>query len=258
MREADDTRGRLLRAAAEVFAEHGYEDATIREICSRAGANVALVHYYFGDKLMLYTEVLRFSRRCGQGLQPAQGWPAVEDPEQALRDTIYLMIEHAFETGAQTSLRFRLMMHEFAQPSVATHRVIDELLRPIYDRLREIVGQILKLPAGHEKTRLAVHSILGQVAHFAHGLPVLSRLWPEMKMTPEQRQMVANHIANFSLAYLARPGFRAGRVSSQAASARRPIISVPADVPELSPERNFPPVNTTRRSSPKPSPEPAR
>jgi AcrR family transcriptional regulator len=31
MREADDTRGRLLRAAAEVFAEHGYEDATIRE-----------------------------------------------------------------------------------------------------------------------------------------------------------------------------------------------------------------------------------
>jgi TetR/AcrR family transcriptional regulator, regulator of cefoperazone and chloramphenicol sensitivity len=201
-----ETRARLLEAAAEVFAEQGYEDATIRQICSRAGVNGALVHYYFGDKLMLYTEVLRFSRRCGQGAHPAKGGGAAEEPEQALRETIHLMIERACETGAQTSLRFRLMMHEFYQPTSATHRVVDELLRPVYDRLREIVGAILGLPAGHERTRLGVHSILGQVAHFAHNTPVLSRLWPEMKMTPRQRELVANHIADFSLAYLTAPG----------------------------------------------------
>ena len=53
----DNTRTRLLKAAAEVFAEHGYENATVRQICTRAGANVALVNYHFGDKLELYTEV---------------------------------------------------------------------------------------------------------------------------------------------------------------------------------------------------------
>jgi len=64
-------------------------------------------------------------------------------------------------------------------PSTATARVVDVVMRPVYDRLREIVGAILGLPANHRKTRLCVHSILGQVAHFAHAKPVLPLLWPE-------------------------------------------------------------------------------
>jgi len=49
---------------------------------------------------------------------------------------------------------------------------------------------------------LCVHSILGQVAHFAHARPMLALLWPEMAMTPAQRELVTEHITGFSLAYL--------------------------------------------------------
>jgi AcrR family transcriptional regulator len=41
-----DTRERLLRSAIQVFAEHGYAGGTIRDICRRAQANLASVHYY--------------------------------------------------------------------------------------------------------------------------------------------------------------------------------------------------------------------
>jgi len=202
---ADGTRTRLLKAAARVFAEHGYQDATVRQICERAGANIALVNYHFGDKLELYTEVLRYSLQPGPGGVRLGLPPASAQPADDLRFIIGAMMERAFETGEQADLRFRLMMNEFMRPSEATSRVVDVVMRPVYDRLREIAGAILGLPANHQKTRLCVHSILGQVAHFAHAKPVLGLLWPEMmKMGPAHRELIVNHITEFSLAYLQR------------------------------------------------------
>ncbi len=206
----ENTRTRLLKAAAEVFAEHGYENATIRQICTRADANVALVNYYFGDKLELYTEVLRFSLEPGAEGACFSLPLATADPAAALRQIVGSMVERAFETGDQANLRFRLMLNEFVRPSGATARVVDVVLRPVYDRLREIAGAILKLSPDHEKTRLCVHSMLGQVAHFAHSRKMLGLLWPEMKMTPAQRECVAEHITQFSLAYL--NGMPSGRL----------------------------------------------
>ncbi len=52
--ESMDTRQRVLEAAGEVFAEKGFERATIREIVERAGANLNAVNYYFRDKHGLY------------------------------------------------------------------------------------------------------------------------------------------------------------------------------------------------------------
>jgi TetR/AcrR family transcriptional regulator, regulator of cefoperazone and chloramphenicol sensitivity len=203
--QSDDTRARLLKAAIDVFAERGYENSTIREICSRAGANVALIHYHFGDKLELYTEVLRFSMTCGvPAPQPANF--SLSDPEHALRNVIGAMVERVLQTSDQADLRYRLMLHEFAQPSTATPRVVQEVMRPMYDRLREIVGAILGLPADHEKTRLSAHSVIGQIAHYARSAPMLRTLWPEMKMTEVQRSQIATHITEFSLAYLRQTG----------------------------------------------------
>ena len=47
----DVKKEKLIEAAGQVFAEFGFQGATMREICLRAGANMATLNYYFGGKL---------------------------------------------------------------------------------------------------------------------------------------------------------------------------------------------------------------
>src|SRR5882672_9983302 len=86
----DATRQHLLEAAGEVFAEVGFRAATVREICQRAGANIAAVNYHFGDKEQLYAAVLKESFRSAIEKYPANfGLPAKATPEQRLRAFIH-------------------------------------------------------------------------------------------------------------------------------------------------------------------------
>ena len=45
-----DMKMKILLAAKKLFAKHGYDATSVRQICEEAGANVALVSYYFGGK----------------------------------------------------------------------------------------------------------------------------------------------------------------------------------------------------------------
>jgi AcrR family transcriptional regulator len=201
----EPTRDKLIEAAGRVFAERGYRGATIREICRRAGANVAAVNYTFGDKMGLYTEVLRHSVRAAQMAVMSAALNASLSPEETIRGVIRARLMSLCEE-ARPDWHFRLVMHEFTHPTAAMARVVDEGMRPVYERLRKAVGQILGLPPEHETTRLSVNSIVGQVIFYAFSRPVLSRLQPEIKLTPEQLDRIAKHIAEFSLAYLRKEG----------------------------------------------------
>ncbi|MEE4237300.1 MAG: TetR/AcrR family transcriptional regulator [Anderseniella sp.] len=55
-------RDRILDAAEELFAEHGYDGVTLRRIATAAGVDVALASYHFGKKLDLFQAV--FQRRA--------------------------------------------------------------------------------------------------------------------------------------------------------------------------------------------------
>ena len=94
------------------------------------------------------------------------------------------------------------MVHELVQPTPALLRVVNEVSRPIYKRLLELIGRIIDLPSKNETTRLCAHSVMGQILVYVLAGPLLEQLWPELEMTPEQVDRIAEHIGNFSLAYL--------------------------------------------------------
>lgn len=60
-RDAERSRRALLDAAEAVFAEKGYQAATMREIGERAGLSRGAPGYFFGSKAQLYRAVLERS-----------------------------------------------------------------------------------------------------------------------------------------------------------------------------------------------------
>lgn len=56
---AADAQGRILLAAEQLFAEHGFEGVSVRDIVQRADVNLAAINYYFGSKSTLLLAVFR-------------------------------------------------------------------------------------------------------------------------------------------------------------------------------------------------------
>ncbi len=52
------TKEKILDVAEGLFAEHGFNDTSLRVITSKAGVNLASVNYHFGDKKTLVRAVL--------------------------------------------------------------------------------------------------------------------------------------------------------------------------------------------------------
>lgn len=53
------TKDRILGAAEELFAQHGFGGTSLRQVTSRADVNIAAVNYHFGSKENLVNEVFR-------------------------------------------------------------------------------------------------------------------------------------------------------------------------------------------------------
>lgn len=198
---SDPTREKLLDVAGQIFADRGFHAATIREICVAAHANIAAVNYHFGDKLGLYTQVVHQSMRMGELEAMRNALDLQAPPEVILRSVIRVRLRGICRND-RPDWYFRILVHEMAQPTPALRQLINKVGRPIFERMLGLIGGMIGLPATDDKTRLCAISVMGQILVYVFSLPLLTGVWPELKMTPEQVDRIADHIADFSLAYI--------------------------------------------------------
>jgi len=58
-RRTENTRGSIIKAAVRLFAEKGFQGASVRDIVVKARVNQAAINYHFKGKDGLYLEVLK-------------------------------------------------------------------------------------------------------------------------------------------------------------------------------------------------------
>lgn len=198
------TRSRLIEAAGEVFSERGFHHATVREICARAGVNIAAINYHFGDKERLYLEVLRYANHCAAALRATGEETQGTDPGDArerLRRFIraYVM---AMTSTDKPAWHRRLIMREMLEPTPALDAIVDESIRPGSAMLSEIVAELLGPAATARRVARCKFSIIGQCLIYYSGRPVMERLNPELASVHGHAEEIVEHICGFSLAAL--------------------------------------------------------
>jgi AcrR family transcriptional regulator len=192
----DATQQRLLDAAEGVFAEKGFKAASIREICKQAGANIAAVNYYFGDKEQLYIETVKYANRCCTEGVPFPEWALGTPAIEKLRDVIRVMVTRML--SPQSAAALQLMMREMVQPTAACAAVVRDHIRPMADQLGAILAELL--PHATEQQRyLVAFSIVGQSHFYRNHRAVAAMLVGEERFREFDVDLVAGHIFSFTL-----------------------------------------------------------
>jgi AcrR family transcriptional regulator len=195
---ATDTRERLLEAAGAVFSEAGYRAATVRDIVSRAGANIAAVNYHFGDKEHLYAAVLQHYAKESLAKHPPHGGLSPDaTPEEQLHAFVRAFLRRIMDPGHQ-AFHGKMMAREMIEPTAALNRIVEQMIRPLYGRLCAIVKAIAGPGAGVDAVERAAKSIVGQCLFYKHCAPVL-RVLDGRLPNPRDLDALADHIVAFSV-----------------------------------------------------------
>jgi TetR/AcrR family transcriptional regulator, regulator of cefoperazone and chloramphenicol sensitivity len=199
-----ETRQRLLEAAARLFAERGFKDVSIREICKEAGgANLAAVNYYFRDKAGLYRELLEQMvdvtwRREREKLEDSlRGKP----PEEKLRLYVRKFVGDLLKDPDERSMVLqKLVNREMVDPSPELEVVVDKGMRPNFRLLCSIISEIAGLQCDDLRVVNCANSTMGQCLIYGSARKLSKYFTPGLEYTSAVIDGITQHIAQFSLA----------------------------------------------------------
>lgn len=193
------TAERVLESACEVFAEKGYQNATVADICERAQANVASVNYYFGDKEHLYEAVWRHAYEHAAEAHPLDGGLPDDAPaEQRLHGAVTAYLRRIL-SGDATGHFTRLVVREMAQPTRALDAIVAEVMRPQAEYMRGTVRDLIGGDVPEETVTRCMFSVISQCVSLAFNKPVRDRLQITREVGPACLEDLASHITRFSL-----------------------------------------------------------
>ena len=196
-----DTKTKLLEAAARIFAEKGYEEATLREICDAAGANSAAINYHFGEKRRLYVEAIRQVAGTCSVVDSLSSWTPHTTPSEKLLDFIRTLLGRMLDPH-NADLRHRLMMRVMAQPTEGTADFVREFIRPDFELLLNILEELAPSRLTSARKQLLAFSVVGQCAHFRVACGLVALLTPPEEFASYTVENLAHHICNFTLSAL--------------------------------------------------------
>jgi len=199
---AGSTKDQLFLAAVKVFAQKGYRGATVREICSLAGAaNINSINYYFGGKENLYKALLDniFSEYQKRKDRLAKIKQRSTVPEKRLRNFIYTYCDMLYNNGEIAADLSAIFIAEMSRPSSHLDEMAKKYMVPQAEELAAILRDILGRKTPLNILRDCGVSIIGAIGYYGFTWPLLSRIYSDLPDMQSYYKHLAEHVFRFSV-----------------------------------------------------------
>ena len=158
-------RDRVLEVACELFAEAGFHGAHFREICKRAGTNVAGICYHFKSKEGLYQAVLmEAGRRLSESDKDLAACRAHLPPSQRLLNLTESLLQKLSERHAWIA---KLLARELLEPAYGTRSYVASGLERDCVLLQYVMKDLLRADPSPEAVRLHALHLIGECVFYS-------------------------------------------------------------------------------------------
>ena len=170
----DDPKENILNAATKVFAERGFRDATVRQICAVAQTNVSMVNYHFDSKEKLYAEVVRrlFSFATAddmmclcEGVKDQKSW------QTAIRRFVETFVGYVTVTSKPGVYAAQIFRWEVTRPSTISR----ELQLAYGNKVYEVLKTLLTMALGDDANAVKIWG--GAIWSRIAALIVIDKSW---------------------------------------------------------------------------------
>lgn len=192
---AQETRDRILKTATALFAQHGHDGTSLRDVAGKAKVNAAMVSHYFGSKQELYEECVReiFGELSEmQALlrgELARGLSLGELVERSVRTcfrfacthrtAVRLLIREAVTTGKVSAIGRDMLLETLSMASALMSERLGRDAKDVRLSLQSIVFLIARYAAqdvaeleavADRVGEKATHAVEDHLVVLAHGL----------------------------------------------------------------------------------------
>ena len=197
----EDTRRRILETALDLFAAHGYEGTSTRQIAEGAGVNLPAIQYYFGNKEGLYRAVIEDivadTEQHMSGVLPRVR-AALDDPAAMQAELAELLCEtlEAFITvvtsGPQVDSRRLIFARSEVEETPGLDRLHENGMRQIFNPCLALFARIYGKSDADPEMTMRTMALIGQVVIFCnnHKRPILKAVGLEGENVLLMKQIV--------------------------------------------------------------------
>ncbi|MEM7309026.1 MAG: CerR family C-terminal domain-containing protein [Planctomycetota bacterium] len=197
-----EVKQKLVESALKLFAEHGRDRVSVRQIAAEAGVTHGSIRHYFGTKDNLYIAAL-----TQPGLQipfeDPQGAADVplsrEEAEQYLRRFVRRFVGFQAKVGEDNVAALGLMQAEVSRDGGPDPVFYKQIIRPGHEHLKTIVSRIRPDITDDKVLEILTFNIIFQCVMIRIARRTIPKLLRTRRVTKRDLALIADLIVSVTL-----------------------------------------------------------